>query len=108
MEIKLVENVVTEMKRDVATIKKGIYKNKCVMTPETFSKVFSPQRMRLLMKLQDESFESISELALTLNRKFESVHRDIAYLSGIGIIVVKKEKKNVIPMIDGRITLPVI
>lgn len=106
MEITLVEDVMKEMKKDVRDIQRGIYrhKSKRVMTPDSFVKIFSPQRVRLLMALRKNKVESITELAALLGRKFEAVHRDITYLSGMGFIKLKKGKKNVVPTAVKEIT----
>ena len=56
------------------------------------------------MTLRDREFSSISELAGTLERKFEAVHRDTNYLSGFGFIKLKKHKKNVEPTLCKNMT----
>ena len=101
MEIKIVENMSQEMEIDIEKIKKGIAKTekKIVMTPEIFAKVFSPKKIRLLLAIRKYKIDSISMLARLVNRRFEAVHRDLAYLSGFGIVTIKKENYKSIPSI---------
>src|SRR3989338_3202133 len=62
-----------------------------VLTPKTFSKVFSPEKIH-----------SISGLAKELERPFESVDRDIKYLEGLGLIKLRKKEKAKIPIVERR------
>lgn len=64
------------------------------VTPEIFSKIFSPQKIKLLMNLKNQN---IYQLAKTLNRKYESVYRDIKFLEGLGVINIKKQESKSIP-----------
>src|SRR3989344_6468015 len=65
-----------------------------LMTPEIFSKVFSPERVRLLKHVQRHGAESVSGLARELKRTFEAVSRDLSYLSGIGLVDRKSTRLN--------------
>ena len=110
MEIKIVENVEKEVDKDIEKMKKGTLKprKKIVMTPETFAKVFTPAKIRLLIAIKKNHFKSISELARQLKRKFEAVHRDISYLEGMGLIKVVKEKREARPVIEQPIKIPAV
>ncbi|MBI3032557.1 hypothetical protein HYY69_03715 [Candidatus Woesearchaeota archaeon] len=110
MQIKIVENIKNEMEKDIQNIEQGTAypKKKIVMTPETFSKVFTPQRIRLLMAIRKNNIKSISELARNLKRKFEAVHRDISYLKGVGLIALVKQNNKVIPKVYETIKIPAI
>ncbi len=110
MQIKIVDVTQVEMDKDIEEIEKGTARpmRKIVMTPETFAKVFSPQRIRLLMAIRKNNFNSVSQLARNLNRKFEAVHRDIAYLRGIGLIKIVKDNNKVIPKMHETIRIPAL
>ncbi|MBS3145428.1 hypothetical protein J4414_01360 [Candidatus Woesearchaeota archaeon] len=73
-----------------------------VLTPKTFSKVFSPERIRLIFTIRNEKIHSISGLAKELERPFESVDRDIKYLEGLGLIKLRKKEKAKIPIVERR------
>jgi len=109
MKIILVSDVKKEMDRRTKSIMDGTAKpgHRIVMTPEIFSKVFSPKRIRLLMEMKKREFESISDLARQVGRKFEAVHRDISYLKGRGLITVKKINNRAIPKVK-KIEIPAI
>lgn len=77
-----------------------------IMTPEVFAKIFTPQRIRLIMALKRNKDMNIYQLAKKLDRKYEAVHRDIRYLKGFGFIKTKTTKRGVIHRIDEPITIP--
>lgn len=110
MQIKIVDDTEGEIDKDIEEIEKGIARpmRKIVMTPETFAKVFSPQRIRLLMAIRKNNINSVSELARNLNRKFEAIHRDITYLRGIGLIKIVRDNNKVIPKIQETIRIPAL
>lgn len=83
-------------------------KKTIIMTPEVFAKIFSPQRIRLILRLKKNKINNIYQLAKELNRKYEAVHRDIKYLKGMGIIKIKKKDRSVIPYIDESISIPAL
>ena len=70
------------------------------MTPKVFAKVFSPERIRLMLKIKKNNVRNIYQLAKELGRKYEAVHRDIKYLEGMGVIKVKDKDNKKIPFID--------
>ena len=57
------------------------------------SRIFSPERMRLMQMIQKEHPEYIYQLAKLLNRQLANVQRDVYELAGFGIIVLKKIEK---------------
>jgi len=77
-----------------------------IMTPEVFSKIFSPQKIKLMLKVKRNNVQNIYQLAKELNRKYESVYRDIKFLEGFGIIKLKDKDKKKIPFMDEPITIP--
>lgn len=76
-----------------------------VFTPETFSAVFSPERVRLMLALKDWD-GNIYRLAKKLNRPYEAVHRDITYLEGFGFIKIKSVGRRRYPRLAGPIRIP--
>ncbi len=56
-------------------------------------KIFSPERMRIIMTVQEKNPRSIYELAQMLGREQSAVHKDVHELAGFGIIVLNKTKK---------------
>jgi len=70
------------------------------LTPKTFAKTFSPEKIRLVMAIKYQKIESISQLAKQLNRPFESVHRDIKYLEGLNLIKLEKHEKVKVPIMQ--------
>ena len=116
MRIEIVENVREKMKKDnqyVVDVTKGkkVIREKAektlVVTPETFSKIFSPERIKLMLKIKNNGFSSIYQLAKALDRKYEAVHRDIKLLEGFGIIRMKTENNSKVPYISEQINIPV-
>ncbi|MBI2144503.1 hypothetical protein HYU17_05145 [Candidatus Woesearchaeota archaeon] len=99
-ENKYIERVISgriKPKRAVQTV---------VFTPETFSAVFSPGRIRLLLALEHWN-GNIYQLAKALGRPYEAVHRDIAYLEGVGFIKIASKGRSRFPRLAGPIRMPV-
>lgn len=76
-----------------------------IFTPETFSAVFSPERVRLMLALQKWE-GNIYQLAKQLGRPYEAVHRDISYLESFGFIKVKSIGRRRYPRLAGPIRIP--
>ena len=116
MKIEIVEDVKEKMKMDnryVHDVIKGKVKidpkraeKTIIMTPEVFSKIFSPQKIKLMLKVKRNNVQNIYQLAKELNRKYESVYRDIKFLEGFDIIKLKDKDKKKIPFMDEPITIP--
>ncbi|MBS3127943.1 hypothetical protein J4410_02265 [Candidatus Woesearchaeota archaeon] len=81
-------------------------KRTLVLTPKTFAQVFSPERMRIILKLKEKKYLNIYQLAKELGRKYEAVHRNVSYLSHRGIIKIKTKDKKKIPYIHEPISIP--
>jgi len=79
-----------------------------LMTTKLFAKVFSPQRMKLLLMMSKEKTNNITSIAKKLDRKFEVVSRDLKLFEQLGFIKLNKEKRSVIPELIGDIKLPTI
>ena len=76
-----------------------------LLTPETFSAVFSPERIRLLLALRNWD-GNIYQLAKELGRPYEAVHRDITYLEGFELIKIVSKGRERFPTLAGRIRMP--
>ena len=72
-----------------------------VVTPKIFSKLFSAERVRLMLKLRDNE-ENIYQLANELGRKYEAVYRDIKLLEGFQLIKTRKEDRSRIPFLEEK------
>ena len=67
-------------------------------TPKTFYSTFTPERIKLIQILREKNKLSISEIARKIGRPFESVHRDIRFLEGLGLINIEKRQQYKIPV----------
>lgn len=56
------------------------------------SKVLSPERLRLIQVIQENKPASVNRLATMLGRAQANVHKDVHYLSELGILELKKIK----------------
>jgi len=68
-----------------------------VMTPETFTKVFSPERIKLLQRIYRNDIKNIYQLAKELGKPYEVVFKNIKYLQGIGLVKIKEKGRKMIP-----------
>lgn len=59
----------------------------------SLARVFSPQRVRLIQTVKNETPSSIRSLARLLKRAQPNVQRDVQDLAELGILVLKKTKK---------------
>mgnify|MGYP001220981194 CR=1 FL=1 len=118
MKIEIVENIKTSMKTDNAYVKDVIggklkidtkkAEKTMLITPELFAKLFSPERMKLLLKIKKNNIKNIYQLAKDSNRKYEAVYRDIKLLEGFGIITLKDKDREKIPKMEESISLPLL
>jgi predicted transcriptional regulator len=115
MKIEIVENLKEKMKADNPYVKDVESRAKIdrkkaekaiIITPETFAKIFSPERIKLMLKIRKNNISSIYQLAKEMRRKYEAVHRDIKLLEGFGIIKIKDKNKKKIPFMDEPLTIP--
>jgi len=116
MKIEIVEDVKERLRMDngyVNDLLKGKVKidkkraeKTIIMTPEIFSKIFSPQRIKLMLKIKRNNIRNIYQLAKELDRKYEAVHRDIKLLEGFGIIQLKDKDRGKVPFMKEPITIP--
>ena len=108
MKIKIVESI-EEYNKDLnKRLKKGkldVPESGAVMTPETFSKVFSPERIKLLKRVYLNNIKNIYQLAKELNKPYEVVFRNIKYLEGVGLIKVTEKDHKKIPCISSKLSL---
>ena len=98
-EIKIVESVSAYGREINNKLKRGEITKPVrgiIMTPETFSKVFSPERIKLLQRINRNNVKNIYQLAKESGKPYEVVFRNIKYLEGIGLIkLVEKDKKKI-------------
>ena len=57
------------------------------------SKIFSPERLRLIMVIRESKPESVYQLAKILERQLRNVQKDVHELAELGIIQLKKTRK---------------
>lgn len=76
-----------------------------VMTPETFNKVFSPERIKLLQKIHGNKVKSIYQLAKDLGKPYEVVFRNIKYLRGIGLVEISDKGNKSIPHVRCKLSI---
>ncbi|MBU0628484.1 MAG: hypothetical protein KKC75_04795 [Nanoarchaeota archaeon] len=107
MEIKIVESISKYNKELNERIKKGMDKPEkgLVMTPEIFSKVFSPERIKLLQRVYRNNIKNIYQLAKELDKPYEVVFRNIKYLEGMGLIKVTDKDNKKIPQIHCKLSI---
>lgn len=67
-----------------------------VIKPESFSEVFSTERIRLL-KVLEKNPKNMGELAEMLERPREAVSRDFARLENLGLVSFERNGKEKIP-----------
>ncbi len=82
------------------TVETGI-----VMTPETFAKVFSTERIKLLKRIYKNNIKSIYQLAKEMDKPYEVVYRNIRYLEGIGLLKVIEKENAKIPQMTCRFSI---
>lgn len=110
IQIKVVESIIAYNKELNRKIAKGALNKEqgIVMTPETFNKVFSPERIKLLQRLNKNNISNIYQLAKELNKPYEVVFRNIKYLEGIGLIKVKRKNNKNIPCLSGELKIDML
>ena len=57
-------------------------------------KVLSAERLKLLRTIREEKPTSVNQLAKLLGRSQQNVHKDVHYLADLGIIDLKRTRKN--------------
>lgn len=111
MIIKVIDNFKKEFEKDkkvLRAIEQGKYvkpqPKTLYFTPKTFHSTFTPERIKLIQMLRDKNNLSISEIARKIGRPFGSVHRDIRFLEGFGLINLKHKQKYRIPTAIKKVT----
>ena len=66
-------------------------------TPEEFSKVFAPERLKLLKLVANRPELSVSEISKILERRREAVSRDIRFFDGLGLLKLEKHARSRVP-----------
>lgn len=57
-------------------------------------KVLSAERLKLLRTIKKDKPSSVNQLAKLLGRSQQNVHKDVHYLADLGIIDLKRARKN--------------
>src|SRR3989339_1308135 len=107
-EIKVVESISKYNKEINERIRKDELdkpEKGIIMTPETFSKVFSPERIKLLQRIYRNNVKSIYQLAKELDKPYEVVFRNIKYLAGIGLVKIIDKDNKKIPHISCKFSI---
>ncbi|RJQ17116.1 hypothetical protein C4573_03610 [Candidatus Woesearchaeota archaeon] len=100
MNITIVESIEKYEQQINKKIKQGkTVKNSMAMTPETFAKVFSPERIKLLQRIYRNNVKNIYQLAKELDKPYEVIFRNIKYLEGIGLIAIAEKNHKKIPSV---------
>jgi predicted transcriptional regulator len=101
MKIRIVESLSEYNRRLDEKIGKGLLEKNpekaIVMTPETFSKVFSPERIKLLQRIFRNNVKNIYQLAKEMDKPYEVVFRNIKYLEELGLVRIDSKDKKKIP-----------
>lgn len=108
MRIKIVESIKKyekDLDKRIAAGKLDKPETGLVMTPETFSKVFSPERIKLLQRVYKNKIKSIYQLAKEIDKPYEVVFRNIKYLEGIGLLKVIEKDNRKVPYISSKISV---
>ena len=107
-EIKIVKSVSKYSREINQKIKNGALEKPesgIVMTPETFNKVFSPERIKLLQRIYRNNVKNIYQLAKELNKPYEVVFRNIKYLEGIGLVAITEKDNKKIPHLACKLSI---
>ena len=117
MEIKLVSSIEDSMRQEWAHAERLLKRKtklpirpirKLIMTPELFAKVFSPERITLMLAVQRAPETNIYQLAKQLNRKYEAVHRDVKFLLSLSILKSRVEQRACMLRFNGPIIIPAL
>jgi predicted transcriptional regulator len=76
-----------------------------IMTSDTFAKIFSPERIRLLQRIRHNHIKNIYQLAKEMKKPYEVVFRNIKYLQGAGFVTVKRVNNKQIPRVKCDLTI---
>ncbi|MBI4453011.1 hypothetical protein HY636_00030 [Candidatus Woesearchaeota archaeon] len=107
-KIKVVESISQYNKEMNEKIAKGTLNKPekgIIMTPQTFSKVFSPERIKLLQRIYKNNIKNIYQLAKELDKPYEVVFRNIKYLEGIGLINITEKDNKKIPRVTCKLSI---
>ncbi len=114
VKIEIVQNIKKKMEEDDEYVKDALRGKKKILktertivtTPEIFSKIFSPERMKLLLEVRKSDSKNIYQIAKALGRSYAAVHRDIVLLEGFGIVKLRTSNKKRYPHMEA-IQIPV-
>ena len=61
---------------------------------EELSSIFTKERMRLLLTVKEQTYDSFSQLAEALDRDVSKVRKDVKLLEGYGLLTLEKGEGN--------------
>lgn len=67
------------------------------LTPETFIEIFTEKRLELVYQLQSDSFDSIRDLAGSVNREPSAVQKDLKQLAEADVVTFEDVSNRKIP-----------
>ena len=67
-------------------VQKGVY----VSDLQTARSIFTKRRMQIIKLLKQQAVGSVAELSRALDYKVEHVRKDVAFLSDLGLVELKK------------------
>ena len=66
----------------------------CFSDFSMIAKVLSAERLKLLRTVREQKPTSVNQLAKLLGRSQQNVHKDVHYLASLGIVDLKRSRKN--------------
>jgi predicted transcriptional regulator len=106
-KIIIVPDVMAHNRKMWDDMDKGLYdiEKGMMMTPDTFAKIFTPERIRLLQRIRKNKIKNIYQLAKELGKPYEVVFKNIKYFEGFGLVTFDKNKKNKVPVMTHEIKI---
>lgn len=78
-----------------------------VWSEEELTRLFTPERLRLLRRVCKRPYESLSELAREVGRDVSAVRKDVRRLAGYGLLRLEREGNRVRVLTDAeRLYIP--
>ena len=73
------------------------YDDVLVLRPESYRDVFTEKRLELVFELKSDSFESMRDLASSVNREPSAVQKDLKRLAEADVVTFEEESNRKIP-----------
>lgn len=75
------------------------------LSKEELPKLFTKKRLELIEAIKRRSGSTMSHLAKSTGRELSAVERDLKILEGLGVATLKKEGREVRPVIDKEVLI---